>query len=90
MKNYKITMTTSTKNGRDLIEKEARKFHNDLKIEFDRKIKIMNRDQKARELYYGGACEGVGWEYHLCIQRHHAFTQKLCNELSYYVKIENI
>ena len=70
-----------SKKSRDLVEKEARTFHNNLKIEFDRKIKIMNRDQKAQELYYGPAIKGVGWEYHLYIQRHHAFTQKLFSEL---------
>ena len=71
----------ATKNGRNHVEDDARKFHNDKRIEFDRKIKIMNRDQKAQELYYGGGCKGVGWEYHLYIQRHHAFTQILGKEL---------
>ena len=70
----------NTKNGRDFIVEEAREFHYSIKMEFDRMIKMMNRDQKARELYYGFLSEN--WGAHLTIRNHHTFTQKLCRELS--------
>ena len=68
------------KNGRDFILEEAREFHYSVKIEFDRMIKMMNRDQKARELYYSFLSEH--WGTHLTIRNHHTFTRKLCKELS--------
>ena len=68
------------KNGREFILEEARKFHHSIKIEFDRMIKMMNRDQKAQELYYGFLSKN--WGAHLTIRNHHTFTQNLCRELS--------
>ena len=74
----------ATKPGRDFIEKEAREFHNAQKMEFDRMIKMMNRDQNAKELYYGSQFTELRlkcFTTHLEIRNHHTFTQILCREL---------
>ena len=79
MRPFLWEVSQATKHGRDFIEEEAREFHNAQKIEFDRMIKMMNRDQKAQELYYGFLLEH--WAKHLAIRNHHTFTQILCREL---------
>ena len=69
----------ATRNGRKHVEDNARKFHDDIRIEFDRMLKMMNNDQKGQELYYGFL--SPLWPNHLYIQRHHSFKQILGKEL---------
>ena len=72
----------ATKPGRDFIEEDAREFHNTQKMEFDRMIKMMNRDQQAQEFYYGFPDPHLKcFTTHLEIRNHHTFTQILCREL---------
>ena len=74
----------ATKPGRDFIEEEAREFHNAQKMEFDRMIKMMNRGQQVKELYYGFRFAELRlscFTTHLEIKNHHTFTQILCREL---------
>ena len=74
----------ATKHGRNFVEEEAREFHNTQKMEFDKMIKMMNRDQQTKELYYGSRLAELRlkcFTTHLEIRNHHTFTQILCREL---------
>ena len=72
----------ATKPGRDFIEEEAREFHKAQKMEFDRIIKMMNRDHQAKEFYYGFPAPHLKcFTTLLEIKNHHLFTQILCREL---------